>query len=196
MRLRRFQLQDMAVQPRRFQRSERGRRRLQPHERSAAGHRAAAGPRPRALARGPGPRAPPGVRRPAAAVQRRLPGRGEHPGVAGAHVRPATTSRRGAQLVADNPFAGDPRAGLLPPVRERLQPRQPRQRRLDPLRSSGSSATSRSSGAGCSIRRPPRSGKRVLVIGAGPERALGRLPPGAARPRGRDPRRGRASRAG
>ena len=32
-------------------------------------------------------------------------------------------------------------------------------------------------------RRPRRPGKRVLVVGAGPVRALGRLPPRAARPR-------------
>ena len=41
---------------------------------------------------------------------------------------------------------------------------------------------------------PPqvRSGRRVLVVGAGPERSVGRLPPRPARPRGRDSRLRRA----
>ena len=91
------------------------------------------------------------------------------------------------------PAAGDPRAGLLPPVRERLQPRQPRQRGLDPLDRA--------------VPRRPRAGARLGVRSAagpqrqagaghrlGAERAVGRLPPRPARPRGRDPRRGRRAR--
>ena len=44
---------------------------------------------------------------------------------------------------------------------------------------------------------PPtaRSGKRVLVVGCWTERAVGRVPPGAAWTRGRDPRRRCRSRA-
>ena len=66
------------------------------------------------------------------------------------------------------PAAGDPRAGLLPPVRERLQPGRASTAPSRSTRSSGSSATSRWSRAGRSTRRRSRSGKRVLVIGAGP----------------------------
>ena len=93
------------------------------------------------------------------------------------------------------PAAGDPRPGLLPPVRERLQPRQPRQRRLDPR--------------GRAVPRRPRARAGLGVRpAAGPqrqagarhrrraERAVGRLPSGPARPRGRDPRRRRPSPAG
>src|SRR5690242_13190433 len=44
---------------------------------------AVAGSAARAVPRRPGPPGAPRLPRPAAAVQRRLPGRGEHPGVAG-----------------------------------------------------------------------------------------------------------------
>ena len=103
---------------------------------------------------------------------------------AGRHEQAWRAARRGQSA------ARDPRAGLLPPVRERLQPRQPRQRRLDPF--------------GRAVPGRPRAGAGVaLRPSAGPqrqarardrrraERALGRLPPGPARPRGRDPGRGR-----
>ena len=101
-------------------------------ERADAGCDGASGPAARALPHGAGPGSPSGLRRPVAAVQRGLPGRREHPGLAGAHAgreaRGGVACAHGGQSVA-----GDPRAGLLPPVRERLQPREPRQRRLDPL---------------------------------------------------------------
>ena len=73
----------------------------------------------------PGAHAAPGLRRPAAAVQRRLPGGREHPGLA----RPRQGRRaRGSLAPADRrqPVPRDPRPGLLPPVRERLQPRRAR----------------------------------------------------------------------
>ena len=92
------------------------------------------------------------------------------------------------------PVAGDPRPGLLPPVRERLQPRQPRQRRVDPL--------------GRAVPRRPRPRERLDVRPAGGPHAAGacsssaRGPSGLSaayhlarlRPRGRDPRRGRGAR--
>ena len=46
---------------------------------------------------------------------------------AGRHEQAWRAARRGQSA------AGDPRSGLLPPVRERLQPRRARQRRVDPL---------------------------------------------------------------
>ncbi len=88
------------------------------------------------------------------------------------------------------PAARDPRAGLLPPVRERLQPRQPRQRRLDPF----GRALPRRPRAGAGLAVPPTA-RAQRQAGARDrrraQRALGRLPPGPARPRGRDPGRGR-----
>ena len=100
---------------------------------STARRHAAAGPAARALAgpdrSGSAARSTSTCCRPATPAARRA--RTSRPGW--------RTPRRGRheqawrELVADNPFPGDPRAGLLPPVRERLQPRQPRQRRLDPL---------------------------------------------------------------
>ena len=114
---------------------------------------------------GAGP--PAGLCRPAAAVQRRLPGRREHPGLARAH--PGGPARAGlAAARRRQPAARDPRARLLPPVRERLQPRRASTAPSRSTRSSASSATLRSSTAGCSTRRRLRTGKRVLVIGAGP----------------------------
>ena len=84
----------------------------------------------------------------------------------------------------------DPRAGLLPPVRERLQPRRGRQRRVDPL---GRAVPGRPGvGAGMGVRsaagrhRQARARHRRRA-----ERAVGGLPPGPAGPRGRDPRRRR-----
>ena len=63
---------------------------------------------------------------------------------------------------------GDPRAGLLSPVRERLQPRRARQRGLDPRGRAVPRAIWRWSAGGAFDPPPVRSGKRVLVIGAGP----------------------------
>ena len=103
--------------------------------------------------------------------------------------------RRGvAHARCRQPAAGDPWSCLLPPVRERLQPRRTSTPRSRSTRSSGSSATSRWS-SGWEFDPPPgRSGKRVLVVGVGAQRAVGRLPPRPARPRGRDPGRGRRAR--
>ena len=100
-------------------------------------------------------------------MQRRLPGGREHPGVAGA--RQGRRARAGvARADRGQPVPRDPRPGLLPPVRERLQPRASSTAPSRSTRSSGSSAIWRSSAAGGSTRRRRRSGKRVLVIGAGP----------------------------
>ena len=108
--------------------------------------------------------------------------------------RRAATERRGELLVRDNPF---------PPIHGRVcyHPCEDACNRgkLDEAvastRSSGSSAIWRSSRAGRSARRRPHrqagAGRRRRA-----ERAVGRLPPGAARPRGRDPRRRGRSPAG
>ena len=60
-----------------------------------------------------------------------------------------------AALVADNPLPGDPRAGLLPPVRERLQPRRARRRRLDPRGRAVPRRPGARAGLGRSTRRRP-----------------------------------------
>ena len=109
----------------------------------------------------------PGLRRRPAAVQPRVPGRRADPGVA--------VPRRGRQLRGGVARAGAgqpvPRGDgprLLPPVRDRLQPRRSSTRRSASTRSSGSSATRRSAGAGRCPPVPRRPGKRVLIVGAGP----------------------------
>ncbi len=85
---------------------------------------------------------PPGLRRPAAAVQSRLPGRRGHPGLA--LSRRSRRLRRGvAALVDEQSAARDHGARLLPPVRGRLQPRRSSTRRSASTRSSASSATRR-----------------------------------------------------
>ena len=107
-----------------------------------------------------------------------------------AHTRRAATSRPGVQLVADNPF---------PAIHGRVC--------YHPCESVCNRAELDSAVSIHSVERflgdlalergwafdPPavRSGKRVLVDRRRAERAVGRLPPGPARPRGRDPRRRR-----
>ena len=107
--------------------------------------------------------------RPAAALQPRLPGRREHPALA---LRGRGGRRRlRARLAADHggqPVPGRHGPRLLPPVRDRLQPRRSSTRRSASTRSSASSATRRSSRAGASTSTAAPTGKRVLVVGAGP----------------------------
>ena len=98
---------------------------------AGAGHHAAAGPRPRHGAGRAGPRPAAGLPGPAAALQRRVPGRGEHPGLAGRD--PGRASGAGmAPAGRRQPAARHPRAGLLPPLRDRLQPRAAGQFRVHP----------------------------------------------------------------
>ena len=92
------------------------------------------------------------------------------------------------------PVCRDPRPSLLPPVRDATAIAPTSTARSRSTRSSGSWAIWRSNGRGRFPHRRVRSGKRVLVIGAGPERALGGLSPRAARARGRDPRCGPGAR--
>ena len=110
----------------------------------------------------------PGLRRAPAAVQRRLPGRRGRPGVA--------LPRRGGRLPgapggarSRQPASRGDGPGLLPPVRERLQPRAARRGRRRSTRSSASWATSRSgrvaaAGAG---RRRRASGSSSSAPGRG-----------------------------
>ena len=115
----------------------------------------------------PGAGAAAALRGPAAAVQRRLPGGREHPGLAGARPRRATTRRRGGSWSPT--IRCRPSTGGSATTRARASATAPSSTaRSRSTRSSGSSATWRSSAAGDSIRRRRRSGKRVLVIGAGP----------------------------
>ena len=119
------------------------------------------------------------LRRPPAAVQRRLPGRREHPGLAlrrrggrrGLRARPGASSWRTTR--SRRSWAGSATTRARPPATAASSTR-----RSASTRSSASSATRRSSRAGrFEPSRPRRSGKRVLVVGAGPVRAVGRLPP-------------------
>ena len=72
------------------------------------------------------------------------------------------------QIMADNPLPGGHGPGLLPAVRDRLQPGPAGRRRSASTRSSGSSATRPSRKAGPSPEPAPPTGRRVLVVGAGP----------------------------
>ena len=84
------------------------------------------------------------------------------------HAEEGDYERAWRQIVADQPTAGGDGPRLLPPVRDRLQPRAARRggrdqfgravprRRGDPARMDRSSAAAQ------------RSGKRVLIVGAGP----------------------------
>ena len=131
------------------------------------------------------------LRRPAAAVQQRLPGRREHPAVAlprrgGGELRGAP----GASSCADNPFPADDGPGLLPPVRDRLQPRRSSTRRSASTRSNGSSATRRSEQGW--TRRGDRAAERASACWSsapGPSGLSAAYHLRAARPRGHGPRR-------
>ena len=93
------------------------------------------------------------------------PGRTSRPGWR--TPRPATTSRRGGSWSATIRCRRSTAGSVT--TRARASATAPASTaRSRSTRSSGSSATSRSSGGGRSTRRRPRSGKRVLVIGAGP----------------------------
>ena len=59
-------------------------------------------------------------------------------------------------------------SGLLSPLRNRVQPGTARRGSRRSTRSSASSVTRRSASAGPSREPPPSTGKRVLVVGAGP----------------------------
>ena len=124
--------------------------------------------------------------RAAAALQPRLPGRREHPGLAracpGGRIPPGVGNADGRQ-----PDAGDARPRLLSPVRDGVQSRRTRRRSVASTRSSASSATWRPRRAGRS--RPPRRHRQAR---AGrrrrSERPVSRLPSRPPRPPGGDPR--------
>ena len=88
----------------------------------------------------------------------------------------------------DNPLPGGDGARLLPPVRDRLQPRPARRGGRDQLASSASSATRRSAGLAARRADAPPTGKRVLVVGAGPSGLSAAYHLRPPRPRGDDPR--------
>ncbi len=134
---------------------------------AARGPRGAARPAARARRRGSGADPSPGVPGSVAAVQRRLPGGGEHPGVAGA--RAGGAARAGvAGTGAGQPVSGHPREGVLPPLRERVQPCRPGQRRVDPWGRAVPGRPGTGARLAVSIRHRASSGRRVLVVGAGP----------------------------
>ena len=126
----------------------------------------------------------PGLRRPPAAVQQRLPGRREHPGVAlprrGGRLRDRLAAAHGGQPVARPSWDASATTRARPPATAASSTR-----RSASTRSSASSATRRSSRAGrveplAAPSRQARARRR-----RGPVRAVGRLPPRAPRPRSR-----------
>ncbi len=135
-----------------------------------------------------------GLRRPDAAVQPRLPGRGEHASSGCTTPRAGDYERAWRRDHGRQPVPGRHGPGLLPPVRDRLQPRPARRGGRDQLGRALPRRRGDPAGLDASRSTAPPSGKRVLVVGAGPVRAVGRLPPRARRARGHDPRRRTASR--
>ena len=110
-----------------------------------------------------------GLRRPAAALQQRLPGRREHPAVA--LRRRGGRRRLRARLAQDHggqPVPGRDGPGLLPPVRDGLQPRAARRGGRDQLGRALPRRRGDPAGLAGRGRPAPPSGKRVLVVGAGP----------------------------
>ena len=130
------------------------------------------------------------LRRSAAALQRGLSGRGEHPGMACACCRPASTSWPGGSWSRTIRFPAIHGRVCYHPCESVCNRAEPRQRRVDPR---GRAVPRRPRArAGWQFDPPPA---RERQAGArdrcGPERTVGRLPPAAAGSRGRDPRRGR-----
>ncbi len=141
------------------------------------------GQQDRLLARGA-----PRLRAPPAALQPRLPGRREHPAVA--LPRRVRRLRGGlARAGQGQPAARRDGTRLLPPVRDRLQPRAARRRGRHPRRRA--LPRRRGDQAGLEARRrgradrQARAGRRRRSVGP-----LRRLPPGPPRPRRHDPRGG------
>ena len=135
----------------------------------------------------------PGVRRPAAALQPRLPGRREHPGLALPRRGAATTRRAWRALMQDNPF---------PAVMGRVcyHPCETACNRGQLDEAVGIHSVERFLGdeairQGWSVdgRRAAR-GKRVLVVGAGPSGLSAAYHLAPLGPRGHDPRGGPAGR--
>ena len=131
----------------------------------------------------------PGLRPPAAAVRERLPGRRERPAVA--LRRRGGRRRLRARLAPDHggqPVPGRDGPGLLPPVRDRLQPCAARRGGRDQLRRAvprrrGDRERLAGRGRGAALRQArPRRRRR-------PVGALRRLPPRPPRPRRDDLRR-------
>ena len=138
------------------------------NERTDARCDAASRPAARPCAHRARARAPARLCRSAAAVQRGLPGRREHPGLARAHAgrqARAGVARSSSRTIRCPRSTG---ASVTTRARASATARASTAARSRSTRSSGSWATSRWSRAGSSTRRQRVSGKRVLVIGAGP----------------------------
>ncbi len=133
-----------------------------------------------------------GLSRPLAALQQRLPRRREHPGVA--------VPRRGRQLRSrlaradgEQPAACRHGAGLLPPLRGRVQSRSDRRRGGDQL--GGALSGRRGDQARLDVRgatkgnRQAGAGRRRRAVGP-----VGGLPPAPRRPSGHDHGSGTARR--
>ena len=132
--------------------------------------------------------AAPGLRRSSSALQPRLSGRREHPGLA----RPGAGGRLRAGLAevhGGEPAAGHARPRLLSPLRKRLQPAVPRSGRLDPFARPVSRRSRQREGLD---DRPRAAHRQARARGRRrPGGPVVRVPPAALRTRRRDPRRQR-----
>ena len=128
------------------------------------------------------------------AVRARLPGRRGRAGWL-YHAEEGDYERAWRAIMEVNPLPRRDGPGLLPPVRDRLQPRRSSTRRSGSTPSSASSATRRS-GTGWTVAPLARARpvERVLVVGAGPSGLSAAYHLALLGHDGRPPRRRRGSR--
>ena len=124
-----------------------------------------------------------------------LPGRREYPGLARSWRRPGKYREAWEALIRDNPLPGGARPGLLSPVRDAAAIAASSTARSAFTRSSGSSATwPLDAGLADAASTSPPTGKRVLVVGAGPSGLSAAYHLTRLGPSGGDPRRRPAAR--
>ncbi len=145
--------------------------------------------------RGTGPVTTPasGLCRPAAALQRGLPGRREYPGLA----RPGAGRRISRRLGGADPRQSHARGawpGLLSPLRNRLQPQGSRQRRQHSRGGAFSRRPAAEQNWPVPVEAPSSAASAVLVVGAGPSGLSAAYHLTRLGHRGGDPRSGPAAR--
>ena len=118
-----------------------------------------------------------------------LPGRREHPGLARPRAGAAAIEEAWRDDRARQPDAGRPRPRLLPPVRGRAATAPSSTRGVDPRRRAVPRRP-RARAEGWTLGAlPAATGRRVLVVGAGPSGLSAAYHLRLLGPRGRDPRR-------
>ena len=131
---------------------------------------------------------------PAAAVQRRLPGRREHPAVALRRRGGGDYEAAWRQIMEDNPFPAVMGRVCYHPCETACNRGAARRGRRDQLGRALPRRRGDRARAGASTVDAPPTGKRVLVVGAGPSGLSAAYHLAPARPRGHDPRRRPAGR--